>query len=64
MGGPDVCGNFLRADLVHDILIVIKLIGSNAWTRLHHRGHVVVPLLALLGLVPIDRPSKVSGVDV
>jgi hypothetical protein len=52
------------AYLMHDVFIVVQLVRSHTWACLHDRGHVVVPLLAFLGLVPIHSPAKVSGVDI
>jgi hypothetical protein len=53
-----------RPYLVHDILVIVELVRSHTWTCLHDRRHVVVPFLALLWLVPVDSPTKVTRIDV
>ena len=50
--------------LIYDVLIVVQLIGTHARTSLKDRGHIVVPFLALFRLVPLNRPAKITRVDV
>jgi hypothetical protein len=50
--------------LEHDLLIVVELVGSHSRASLQNRRHIVEPLLSLLGLVPVHRPSKIGRIDV
>ena len=50
--------------LVDDLLVKVELVGADDGAGVHHRRHVVVKVEANLGLVPVDGPAVVTGVDV
>jgi len=50
--------------LVHDLLIVVQLVAPHTGAGLLDTARVVVPLQALVGLLPVHGPAVVARVDV
>ena len=59
----DVVPEILGA-LKHDLLVIVELVATAAGTGLEDRASIVVPLKASIGVVPVDSPAKVAGVNI
>ena len=46
------------------LVVEVELVGANADAGLTHRAHVVIPARAMLGLIPVRRPTEVGGINV
>ena len=47
-----------------DLVVEVELVGADARSGVGHRRHVVVPVRAVVGMLPVGRPPVVGRVDV